>query len=360
MPELVEVDELEVTPPVEVETPPVLVETPPVELETPPVLVETPPVELLTPPVEVETPPVEVVEVTPPVLVETPPVVVELPPLDVEVEPPDVEEELPPVDVELPPVEVELAIPPVVVLVTTTEPPPLLDPPKKPPKKPPPKPKPPPAADHHGLTAAAAFGHRLLRQLGQHRHGRYGHLRSLLASGGAGHDAADLALLDRTGLGHLAHGYLALHHLGLGGLRGTLGVLDILRLGSRRLGHMDRTTADNRAAGSKHRDFRKGHPNRHKLCSLLHFSKASNPAAPRHMHAPIESKGQRKVKATIALTVFWPSRCGKYADRECVAGCLSHNGTEPTPYANLRRPIMVTCQTDRENRTARPSCPTAG
>ena len=115
LPELVEVDELEVTPPVEVETPPV-------EVDTPPVLVETPPV-------DVETPPVVEVELIPPVLVETPPVVVELPPLEV--------------DDELPPVEVELAIPPVVVLVTTTEPPLLLEPPKKPPKKPPPKPKPP-------------------------------------------------------------------------------------------------------------------------------------------------------------------------------------------------------------------------
>ncbi len=111
LPELVEVDELELTAPLEVETPPVEVETPPVE---------------------VETPPVEVVE-----LDEIPPVVVVLvrPPVDDDVEPPEVEVEPP---------EVELEVEPVLVEVITTLPldPPEL-PPKKPPKKPPPKPKPP-------------------------------------------------------------------------------------------------------------------------------------------------------------------------------------------------------------------------
>jgi len=47
-----------------------------------------------------------------------------------------------------------------------------------------------------------------------------------------------------------------------------LGMLHISGLGRGCLGHMDRTTADKRAACRKGRQFRKGHPNRHKRCSL--------------------------------------------------------------------------------------------
>ena len=158
LPELVEVDELLVTAPDELDTfpellvtPPVELETLPEELETPPVLVETlpelvevvlvtPPVLVLTPPVLVETPPVEVV--LPPVL---------LPPVLVEVEPPEVDEEplvelsisimMPLVVPEVPPDEVVVVV--VLTLAPLLLPPPPL-PPKKPPKNPPPKPPEPP------------------------------------------------------------------------------------------------------------------------------------------------------------------------------------------------------------------------
>lgn len=183
-------------------------------------------------------------------------------------------------------------------------------------------------------------------------------MRSLLAGGGPGHHASDLALLDRATLGH-ANRCLALHHLGLGRLGRALRLLDVLRLGCGRFSHVDGAATGNRTACGEQRDFRKGHPNRHKLCSLLHFSRATNPAAPRRMHAPIESKGQRKVKATIALTVFWPSRCGKCADRACEAASLSHYGTKAARSANQFSPIMVTCQQDRRNRIGRQGCPKA-
>jgi hypothetical protein len=51
--------------------------------------------------------------------------------------------------------------------------------------------------------------------------------------------------------------------------RDALGALDVLGLRGRGLGHVHRAATDHRAAGSVRHEFRKGHPNRHKLCSLL-------------------------------------------------------------------------------------------
>jgi hypothetical protein len=59
------------------------------------------------------------------------------------------------------------------------------------------------------------------------------------------------------------------HPLGLGPLdrshRNAFGALDVLGLRSRGFGDVHCTTTNHRAAGSVRHEFRKGHPNRHKL-----------------------------------------------------------------------------------------------
>lgn len=45
-------------------------------------------------------------------------------------------------------------------------------------------------------------------------------------------------------------------------------MLHILHALGGRFGNVHRTAAKNRTTGGKYREFRNGHPNRHKLCSL--------------------------------------------------------------------------------------------
>ena len=45
-------------------------------------------------------------------------------------------------------------------------------------------------------------------------------------------------------------------------------MLDVLHALGRRFGNVDGTAANHRTASGKHRKFRNGHLNRHKLCSL--------------------------------------------------------------------------------------------
>jgi hypothetical protein len=86
----------------------------------------------------------------------------------------------------------------------------------------------------------------------------------LLFAAGPLHDAADTAHLARRGLG-AANCTARLDPHALVGLD----VLHVLRLPGRRLGDVDRPSTDQRAACREGRQFRKGHTNRHKRCSLL-------------------------------------------------------------------------------------------
>jgi hypothetical protein len=61
----------------------------------------------------------------------------------------------------------------------------------------------------------------------------------------------------------------ALRHMDARRSAGRLGVLDVLGALRRGLGHVDRAAADKGAASDRSRQFRKGHPNRHVLVSLL-------------------------------------------------------------------------------------------
>lgn len=83
----------------------------------------------------------------------------------------------------------------------------------------------------------------------------------------------------------------------------ALGPLDVLDVLGRGFGHMNRTAANHRAAGSERHEFRKGHTNRHKLALFI----LSGSIGDNHcrQHTPVGPKGQREVKATIKLTLIW-------------------------------------------------------
>lgn len=118
------------------------------------------------------------------------------------------------------------------------------------------------APDHYRHAATAAGHGRSGRNIGRRkRHHR--HFR-LFAAG----FPDDLAYPRGFGLRFLAH-----HALDRPGLR-DLGLLDlaVLNLPGLRFRHMDGAATDNCAARRTGRQLRKGHPYRHKRCSLCYLS----------------------------------------------------------------------------------------
>jgi hypothetical protein len=87
-------------------------------------------------------------------------------------------------------------------------------------------------------------------------------------------------------------------------------------LGLRRwgFGNVYRAATDHRAASSVRHEFRKGHPNRHKL--LLSVASSGGITIGNHCHrlTPVNPNGQREVKATMELTVFLRVRGAKIAE----------------------------------------------
>jgi hypothetical protein len=151
----------------------------------------------------------------------------------------------------------------------------------------------------------------------------------------AGHHAANLALALVLGHGNPAR----LLALDLGSLLGR--VLHIGGLRRRCFSHVNGPAPDNRAAGSKCREFHQCHPYRHSLCSLCQWSVVQ--AAQCCQFAPVGTKGIMNGKATIGLTVFWQARSGKSAfSMQCQAD-VSHYGTEPRRFAKEVKALRLLC-----------------
>lgn len=179
-----------------------------------------------------------------------------------------------------------------------------------------------------------------MRQIGG---GHDGHRHLLRRSAGhaAGYHAADPLHLARRGCFRPADNLPA--HLRSSALR----MLDVLDLGSRSLGDMHCSAANNRAAHRDGRQFRKGHPNRHKLCSLCLEGLCSRPFT-LGRRTPVGTKAQREAKATMPLTLIHWSRGGFFASSTGDEGELSRSGTDRIVIATKSEPqITLPRQTTR-------------
>jgi hypothetical protein len=81
-------------------------------------------------------------------------------------------------------------------------------------------------------------------------------------------------------------------------------MLDVLRLLGGLFRNMNSATTKHRSARRKGRQFREGHPNRHKLCSLFVSLRCIPEGIVPCHRASMPRETQRVVKATILLTVF--------------------------------------------------------
>jgi hypothetical protein len=128
---------------------------------------------------------------------------------------------------------------------------------------------------------------------------------------------------------------LALHRLALHDLADLLDLalildaLDVLALFSRRFGDVNRAAANERTARRTGGQFRKGHPNRHKRCSLLNHSLRVRPACLRQSHETrVPPKTQRVVNPATGLTVLGASQTEIFRRFEGLRGKVCRYGTD--------------------------------